>query len=140
VDGTARYTPHTVPASPTIPSSSITCSRPTLDVNQALRGPSGRRRKTNSPKVRPSFPAPASYLPEMPEPKVYEFSKHIGDLCATKGKDIFRLGAQLGIDPMELLQMINGKVAPTRAVISGVAKELHSNVSILTKLAAEIKA
>ena len=32
-----------------------------------------------------------------------------------------------------------GKVVPTKAVISGMAKELHSNVSLLTKLAAEIK-
>jgi hypothetical protein len=45
----------------------------------------------------------------------------------------------LTIDPMELLQMINGKVVPTRAVISGLAKELPSNVSLLTKLAADFK-
>ena len=66
--------------------------------------------KTNSPKVRQSFPGRASYLPKMPEPKVYEFSEHICALCATRGTDVFRLGAKLGIDPMELLQMINGKV------------------------------
>ena len=64
----------------------------------------------------------------MPEPKVYEFSKHIADLCATRGTDVFRLGTKLGIDPMELLQMINGKVVPTKEVISGLAKELHSAV------------
>jgi hypothetical protein len=75
----------------------------------------------------------------MPEPKVYKFSEHICALCATRGTDVFRLGAKLGIDPMELLRMINGKVVPIRAVISGLAKELHSNVSLLTKLAAEIK-
>jgi hypothetical protein len=40
---------------------------------------------------------------------------------------------------MELLQIINGKMVPTRTVISGLAKELHSNVSLLTNLAAEIK-
>jgi hypothetical protein len=61
-------------------------------------------------------------------------------LCARLGAtDVFRLGTKLGIDPMELLQMINGKVMPTRAVISGLAKELHSNVSLLTELATEIK-
>jgi hypothetical protein len=38
---------------------------------------------------------------------------------------------QLGMDPIELLRMINGKAVPTRAVISGLAKELHSNVSLL---------
>ena len=75
----------------------------------------------------------------MPEPKVNEFSNHICALCATRGTDVFRLGAKLGIDPTELFQMINGKVVPTKAVISGLAKELHSNVSILTKLATEVK-
>jgi hypothetical protein len=39
--------------------------------------------------------------------------------------DVSRLGAKLGIDPMELLQMINGEMVPTRAVISALAKELH---------------
>jgi hypothetical protein len=75
----------------------------------------------------------------MPEPRVYEFSGHICALCATRRTDVFTLGTKLGIDPMELLQMISGKVVPTRAVISGLAKELDSNVSLLTKLAAEIK-
>jgi hypothetical protein len=56
-----------------------------------------------------------------------------------RSTDVFKLGAKLGIDPMELLQMINGKVVPTRAVISGLAKELDSSVSLLTKLATEIK-
>jgi hypothetical protein len=53
--------------------------------------------------------------------------------------DVFKLGARLGMDPIELLRMINGKVVPTKAVISGLAKELHSNVSLLTELAAEIE-
>jgi putative sterol carrier protein len=75
----------------------------------------------------------------MPEPKVCEFSKHIADLCATRHTDVFRLAAKLRMDPMELLQMINGEVVPTKAVISGLAKELHSNVSLLTKLATENK-
>jgi len=75
----------------------------------------------------------------MPEPKVYEFSRHISALCATRGTDVFKLGAKLGVEPIELLQMINGKVVPTGAVIGGLAKELHSNVSLLTKLATEIK-
>jgi hypothetical protein len=75
----------------------------------------------------------------MPEPKVCEFSKHIADLCATRSTNVFRLAAKLGMDRIKLLGMINSKVVPTRAVISGLAKELQSNVSLLTKLAAEIK-
>ena len=72
-------------------------------------------------------------------PKPYRFSTYVGNLCVTRGTDVFKLGAKLSMDPIELLRMINGKVVPTRAVISGLAKELHSNVSLLTKLASEIK-
>ncbi len=75
----------------------------------------------------------------MTEPKVYEFSKHIGALCVRANKNVFELGEKLGIDPAELLRMINGKVMPTKAVISGLAKELDSDVRFLQKLAAEIK-
>jgi transcriptional regulator with XRE-family HTH domain len=75
----------------------------------------------------------------MPGAKVYEFSKHIGALCASRGTGVYKLGAKLGIDPMELLRMINGKVMPTKQVIAGLAKELGSEPSYLHKLAAEIK-
>jgi hypothetical protein len=61
-------------------------------------------------------------------PKPYRFSTYLGNLCVTRGTDVLKLGAKLGMDPIELLRMINGKVVPTRAVISGLAKELHSNV------------
>jgi hypothetical protein len=39
----------------------------------------------------------------MTEPKVYEFSKHIGALCATRGTDVYKLGAKLNIDPGALM-------------------------------------
>jgi hypothetical protein len=60
-------------------------------------------------------------------------------LCATRGTDVFRLGAKLGIDPMALLEMINSKVVPTNEVVAGLVEELDSNVSLLTKQAVEIK-
>jgi hypothetical protein len=47
----------------------------------------------------------------MPEPKVYEFSKHVGALCVARDTNVFKLGAKLGVDPMELLRMINGRAA-----------------------------
>jgi hypothetical protein len=75
----------------------------------------------------------------MPEPKVYEFSRHISALCAATGKDVFMLGRKLGVDPLELLRTINGKVMPTQSVISGLAKELDCDVRYLEKLAAEIR-
>ena len=74
----------------------------------------------------------------MPDQKVYEFSKHIGALCVTRGTDVYKLGAKLGIDPAELLRMINGRTKPTKAVIAGLAKELDSDVRYLEKLVAEI--
>jgi hypothetical protein len=49
----------------------------------------------------------------MPEPKVYEFSKHIGALCVTRGTDVYKLGPKLGLEPSELLKMINGHTLPT---------------------------
>jgi hypothetical protein len=35
--------------------------------------------------------------------------------------------AKLGIDPMLLLRMINGREVPTKAIISGLAKERDSD-------------
>ncbi len=40
----------------------------------------------------------------MPEPKLYQFSTHIGALCVTRATDVDKLGAKLGMDPMELLR------------------------------------
>jgi len=53
-------------------------------------------------------------------PKVYEFSKYIGELCVTRDTNVYKLGAKLGIDPIELLRMINGRTRPTKAVIVGL--------------------
>jgi hypothetical protein len=74
----------------------------------------------------------------MPESKVYAFSQHIGTLCVTHDTNVHKLGAKLGIDPAELLRMINGKVVPTKQVIQGLARELSSDPSYLQKLADEI--
>jgi hypothetical protein len=38
----------------------------------------------------------------MPEPKLYQFSTHIGALCVARATDVDKLGAKLGMDPMEL--------------------------------------
>jgi len=60
-------------------------------------------------------------------------------LCATRGTDVYQLGPKLNMDPAELLQMINGEVPPSKAVILGLAKLLGSDPGYLEKLAAEIK-
>jgi plasmid maintenance system antidote protein VapI len=71
--------------------------------------------------------------------KVYEFSKHMGALCARAGKNVYDLAPKLGLLPSELLAMINGRVKPTKAVIAGLAKELDSDVRYLERLAAAIE-
>ena len=71
--------------------------------------------------------------------KVYEFSKHVGGLCVRAGKSVYDLGPRVGVLPSELLDMINGRKKPTKAVIAGLARELNSDVRYLKKLAAEIK-
>jgi transcriptional regulator with XRE-family HTH domain len=75
----------------------------------------------------------------MSEYKIYEFSRHIGALCARRHTNIQELGAKLGVHPMLLLSMINGRIMPTKAVIIGLAKELDSDVRYLEKLTSEIK-
>jgi plasmid maintenance system antidote protein VapI len=75
----------------------------------------------------------------MTEPKIYEFSKHIGTLCVRANKNVHTLGEKLGIDPMELLRMINGRSVATKAVIAGLDKDLDSDPRYLEKLAAEMK-
>jgi transcriptional regulator with XRE-family HTH domain len=77
-----------------------------------------------------------AYNPAMPP---YTFSTHVGALCVTRDTNVHKLGEKLGIDPMELLRMINGKVVPTKQVIAGLSRELDSDESYLIKLANEIK-
>jgi hypothetical protein len=44
-----------------------------------------------------------------------------------------------GVDPIELLRMINGRSLPTKAIVAGLARELDSDVRYLEKLAEEIR-
>jgi hypothetical protein len=73
----------------------------------------------------------------MPEP--YQFSTFIETLCVKHQTNVHKLGATLGIDPVELLRMINGNAMPTKAVIEGLAKQLDSDPRYLEKLAEEIR-
>ena len=79
------------------------------------------------------------YTATIPQPTAYEFSKHIGDLCVIRGTGIYKLGPKLGIEPMELLRIINGNVVLNKAVLVGLAKESGRDLSYLKRLAAEIK-
>jgi ribosome-binding protein aMBF1 (putative translation factor) len=71
--------------------------------------------------------------------KVSEFTRYVGQLCTQREIDIYRLAQRLTMDPTELLRIINGRLAPTNAVLSGLARELDADVRHLEKLAGEIR-
>ena len=74
-----------------------------------------------------------------PQHRVSEFTKHVGGLCTRREIDIDRLAERLVMDPTQLLKMINGRLIPTSLVLSGLARELHTDVRHLEKLAEEIR-
>jgi hypothetical protein len=56
----------------------------------------------------------------MPNLKVYEFSWYVA-LCVTRSADLNSLSAKLGLEPMDLVGMINGRTSPSKAVAQGLA-------------------
>jgi hypothetical protein len=55
------------------------------------------------------------------------------------GTHVHKVGAALGIDPAELLKIINGRAPASLAFRTGLAKELHSDTDLLDRLAEEIR-
>jgi hypothetical protein len=77
----------------------------------------------------------------MPAPrKVYPLARHIGALCVTNDTNVFKLGVAVGLDPLDLLSMINGRQAMPSKVAATLAKALDSDASYLEKLAQEVRA
>ena len=77
--------------------------------------------------------------PEMHPHQVSEFTRHVGDLCARREIDIHQLAERLAMDPAELLEMVNGRLMPTDAVLSGLSKALDSDVRNLKMLAEKMQ-
>jgi hypothetical protein len=50
---------------------------------------------------------------------------------------VHKMGAPLGIDPAELLKIINGRAPASLAFRTGVAKEPRSDAGLLDRLAKE---
>ena len=75
---------------------------------------------------------------EMHPYPVSEFTRHVGDLCTRLEIGIDRLAERLRMDPTELLKMINGRLMPTNVVLSGLARELGTDLPYLEQLAEEI--
>jgi hypothetical protein len=66
----------------------------------------------------------------MPEPMVYLFSQHIGNLCVSHDTNVHKLGAKLGIDPAELVRAFNGPAPASKTVVAGLAKALDTDVRV----------
>ena len=78
----------------------------------------------------------------MPEEKFkppYAFSTHIGAACAKQFRTFQDLAGKLKMDVTDLMRQCNGKVAPSKALVKGLAKELDIDESFLNRLAEEVR-
>ena len=60
----------------------------------------------------------------MPEPKLYQFSVHIGTACNRQSRTFVDLAEKLKMDVVDLMRQVNGHAAPSKALIKGLAREL----------------
>jgi ribosome-binding protein aMBF1 (putative translation factor) len=79
------------------------------------------------------------YTFAMPEPKLYEFSTHIGSACARKMVTFQQLSEKLKLDVTDLMRQCNAKAPPSKALVKGLARELDINEQFLEKLADEVR-
>jgi ribosome-binding protein aMBF1 (putative translation factor) len=75
----------------------------------------------------------------MTEPKLYQFSTHIGAACAKQFRTFPDLAEKLKMDVTDLMRQCNGKAPPSKALVKGLARELDINESFLEKLAEEVR-
>ena len=75
----------------------------------------------------------------MTEPKLYQFSTHIGATCAKEFRTFPDLAEKLKMDVTDLMRQCNGKAPPSKALVKGLARELDINESFLEKLAEEVR-
>jgi ribosome-binding protein aMBF1 (putative translation factor) len=75
----------------------------------------------------------------MPEPKLYQFSTHIGAACAKQMRTFADLAEKLKMDVTDLMRQCNAKAPPSKALVKGLARELDITESFLEKLAEEVR-
>jgi ribosome-binding protein aMBF1 (putative translation factor) len=75
----------------------------------------------------------------MPEPKLFAFSTHIGSACAKQMRTYVDLAEKLKMPVTDLMRQCNAKVAPSKALVKGLARELDISESFLDKLAEEVR-
>ena len=69
----------------------------------------------------------------------YAFSICIGEACTRKMRTFVDLADKLKMDAHDLMKQCNGKTAPTKALVKGLAKELDITESYLDKLAEDVR-
>ena len=82
----------------------------------------------------------ALYTPGiMAGPKLYAFSTTIGTACCNQMRTFVDLAEKLKMDVHQLMRECNAKVAPSKALVKGLAGELNLSESMLDKLAEEVR-
>jgi hypothetical protein len=75
----------------------------------------------------------------MPEPKLYDFSTHIGAACTRQMVTFADLADRLKMDVTDLMRQCNAKAPPSKALVKGLARELKIDEGFLEKLADEVR-
>jgi hypothetical protein len=75
----------------------------------------------------------------MPQPKLYDFSTHIGAACTRQMVSFVDLADRLKMDGTDLMRQCNAKTPPSKALVKGLAQELKIDESFLEKLAEEVR-
>jgi hypothetical protein len=73
------------------------------------------------------------------EPKLYLFSTVIATARSRQMRSFIDLAAKLKMPLGELMLQCNGKEAPSKALVKGLARELGVGESYLEKLAEEVR-
>ena len=79
------------------------------------------------------------YTPAIMPEKLYDWSVTIGTACNKQSRTFRDLAEKLKMDVHQLMRECNGKVAPSKALVKGVARELDLSESMLVRLAEEVR-
>jgi ribosome-binding protein aMBF1 (putative translation factor) len=78
-------------------------------------------------------------MPDKPYKPPYAFSTTIGECLTRKMLSFYELAEKLKMPIEDLMRQCNGKMAPTKALVKGLAKELGIDEALLNRLADEVR-
>jgi sulfur carrier protein ThiS len=78
-------------------------------------------------------------MPDSKYKPLYDFSTHIGAACNTQSRTFADLVDKLRMPVEDVIRQVNGKTAPSKALVKGLAKELDIDLSFLERLADEVR-